>query len=145
MRINTQGFFWVLIIICLESIFPILSLNFEQNILYAQNTKYPYKRYEDRKEGITKPRKLVAGDEKLELISALIENDESEPQEESQWYKLGFYLPNTARVKIVVNQIEKSYKMEPSKRDYSSGTYRFSWPSEIAKYYNIALHELLPF
>lgn len=115
------------------------------NPLYAQ-PKYPYKKYENRKEGIIANRRQLVAGERLVLISAAIENLElSENVEKSEAYNLGFYLKEPARVKIVVREFDKNYKMEPLKKDYSSGPASFPWPSTIPQHYNIALQDLHPF
>ena len=115
---------------------------------FAQNTEYPYKRYTDtkphRKEGITKRRELVSAEAKIELISAIIENPESAHTYENITYNLGFYLPEDIRAKVVVKEFEQSYQMELVKRDFVFGLFQFSWPSEIARYYDITLNDLFP-
>lgn len=127
-------------------------INFELNIsksllfeirsnLYAQKPRYPYKKYESRKEGIVKKKQLVAG-EKLVLISAAIDNFESRPKKDAAVYNLGFYLKESARVKIEVREFENYYKMQPLRIVYPPGPNSFSWPSTIPRYYEIALEDL---
>jgi hypothetical protein len=111
--------------------------------LYAQNTRYPFKEYADRKEGIIKKATLVAG-EKLLLISAVIENREPLPAGNISSYHLKFYLKNTGRVSIEIWEYDKSYKMEPFLRSYPAGLTKFQWPAEIPQYFDIALKDLFP-
>jgi len=111
--------------------------------LYAQTPKYPYRKLDNRKEGIVKSKQLVGG-ERLVLVSAAIENDEAMPEENAAEYNLAFYLEDTSRMTVVVREFEKLYKMEPLKREYPSGLCRFSWPSEIPRYYGIGLQDLSP-
>jgi hypothetical protein len=110
---------------------------------FAQATKYSYRQYEDRKEGIVKSKEPVAG-EKLVLISAAIENNETIPKDNISLYNLGFWLQDTSRVLVVARELEKSYQMEPLRRDYPAGSNQFSWPSEIPLYYKITIKDLLP-
>ena len=105
--------------------------------------KYPYTDYVDRKEGIVTSQKLVAG-EKLDLISASVENEEPFPGKNASACNLGFYLPESARVAILVRELEKLYQLEPKRRDYSTGISRFSWPSDILQFYGLTLKDLLP-
>jgi len=111
--------------------------------VYAQNTKYSFKKYTDRQEGVIKKEQLVAG-ERLLLISAAIENNEPLPAENILSYNLKFYLQDTARVNIEVWEFEKSYKMTPFLKSYPAGLATFSWPSEILQYYKITLKDLFP-
>jgi len=111
--------------------------------LYAQGTKYSFKEYADRKEGIIKKEQLVAG-ERLLLISAAIENSEPLPVGNISSYNLKFYLQDTARVNIEVWEFEKSYKMAPFLKSCPAGLTTFSWSSEIPQYYKIALKDLFP-
>jgi len=120
------------------------------NLLYAQTPQYPYKRYENRKEGLVKSKQLVAG-EKLVLLSAAIENNEAMPRTSFNQYRLAFCLPETSQVKIVVREFEKVYKdvrmeyrMEPLQDEYPSGTNQFSWPAEIPLYYKLTVDDLVP-
>ena len=84
--------------------------------LCAQEDEYPYKKYEDRKEGILKVKELVAG-EKLELISAAIAPQETQPQAASDQYHLAFFVEDSSRVQLIVQalvpEIQRLYKMEP--------------------------------
>jgi len=112
------------------------------NTLQAQTPKYPYKKYEDRKEGLIKKKTLVAG-EKLVLISTSIANQEIIPQNVTS-YKLGFYLKDSANIKIEVREFDHYYKMEPLQNKYRPGIQTFSWPSEIPDYYRINLNDLFP-
>ena len=112
------------------------------NTLQAQTLKYPYKKYEDRKEGLIKKKTLVAG-EKLVLISTSIENQEIIPKNVTS-YNLGFYLKDSANIKIEVREFDYYYKMEPLQNKYSPGIQTFSWPSEIPDYYKINLIDLFP-
>jgi len=141
------GLFMSSFIICLEANISIPCFNIdESNILYAQDARYPFKRYDDpkRKEGIIQSRKLVSGEEKLDLISAYIENDESKPPGGASWYHLAFFVPETSQIRVVVQEPKNSYVMEPAQKVYPSGTFKFSWPSKIVDYYEIALTDLLP-
>lgn len=114
------------------------------NSLYAQNpTKYPYKNYENRKEGIIKSRQNVAG-EQLVLVAAAIENNEPAPQPEAAEYKLAFYLEDSSKLEIVVREFEKLYKMEPLRTQYPSGVRTFAWPAVIPRYYGLAIPHLFP-
>ena len=115
---------------------------FDGNILYAQ--PYPYQKYQDRKEGITKSKNLVGGVSKIDLISALIENPDSTFGDDSSDFHLSFYLADDIRAKIVVEEFEKSYRLELLQKDFTSGSFNFSWPSEIARHYNIALEDFSP-
>lgn len=110
------------------------------NSLYAQ--PYPYKKFENRKEGLIKKKTLVAG-EKLVLISTSIENQEIIPNNVTS-YNLGFYLNDSAKIKIEVREFEHYYKMEPLQNNYGPGIQTFSWPSEIPGYYKINLIDLFP-
>ena len=112
------------------------------NALQAQTLKYPYKKYQDRKEGLIKKKTLVAG-EKLVLISATMENQEKIPKNITK-YNLGFYLKDSAKIKIEVREFDHYYKMEPLQNKYRIGIQTFSWPSEIPGYYNINLIDLFP-
>ncbi|MCI0694709.1 hypothetical protein L0337_22225 [candidate division KSB1 bacterium] len=120
-----------------------LALNWESTV-YAQTTaKYPYKTYGNRKEGIIKSRQLVAG-EQIVLVGASIENNEPAPQPEGADYKLAFYLEGASGVEIVVREFEKLYKMAPLRTEYPAGLSTFAWPSEIPRYYGIAIPHLFP-
>lgn len=110
------------------------------NSLYAQ--EYPYKKYENRKEGLVPKKTLVAG-EKLVLISASIENKEVIPKN-ATLYSLGFYLKDSSKIKMEVREFDHYYKMEPLQDKYQPGIQTFSWPSEIPNYYNINLVDLFP-
>ena len=119
------------------------------SFLYAQPQKYPYRRYENRKEGLVTPKQLVAG-EKLVLLSAAIENNETMPPAFDKYHYV-FSLPETSRVKIVVREFEKvydhakmEYRMEPLQNRYPSGTNQFSWPAEIPLYYELTIDDLVP-
>lgn len=114
-----------------------------KNSLYAQDNKYPYKQYDDRKEGIVRNGKLVAG-EKLALVAAVIANHESSPQNGVNQYHLGFYLKAPAKLSIEVREFEKRYKMEPLEKDWKSGLQQFAWSAEIPRYYDIGLKDLFP-
>lgn len=111
--------------------------------LYAQIPEYPYKRYQDRKEGIVQPRQQVAG-EKLVLVSATIESSESAKEENNPNYNLAFYLDDTLQVKVVVQEFLNSYRMEPLQRKYPPGLNQFSWPSEIPRHFEIGIRDLSP-
>ena len=114
------------------------------NPLCGQDSKYPYKKYKDRKEGLIKKKKLVAG-EKLVLISAAVENIEkiSADSKPSQ-YNLGLYLNESACLQIEVREFDVYYKMQPLQFNYKRGVNIFSWPAEIPMYYNIGLNNLYP-
>jgi hypothetical protein len=112
------------------------------NVLQAQTPTYPYKKYENRKEGLVAKKTLVAG-EKLVLISASMENQEIVPKNVAS-YNLGFYLKDSAKIKIEVREFDRYYKMEPLQDEYKPGIQTFSWPSEIPIYYNIGLTDLFP-
>ncbi len=113
-------------------------------MLLIQQPEYPYKKYQDRKEGILPKKQLVAG-EKLVLISAAIENFERVPTGFiTNEYKLGFYLKESARVKIEVQEFEHYYKMQPIQEAYLSGPNIFKWPSKIPLHYGIDLADLFP-
>ncbi|HEX9653918.1 MAG TPA: hypothetical protein VGA99_09410 [bacterium] len=122
-------------------LFPILFA--VSSFCYVQEPQYPYKQYEDRKEGIITNRRLVAG-EKLVLVSAAIVNDEKAPAGKPQRYSLGFYLPNKSRLNVALREYNKSYKVELLQNDYPKGIFRYSWPAEIPTYYDIDLHGLHP-
>jgi len=113
-------------------------------MLLIQEPDYPYKKYADRKEGIIPPRHLVAG-EKLDLIAAKIENLEKVPTGSiPSQYRLGFYLTETARLKLEVREFEHYYKMQPIQEVYPPGPNIFKWPSKIPLHYGIDLAELFP-
>ncbi len=111
--------------------------------LYAQDNKYAYQQYDDRKEGIIKSSQLVAG-ERLVLVAATIANNEPLPQQNGNQYHLGFYLKDSAKLSIEVWEFEKRYKMEPLENKWNSGLQQFAWSPEIPRYYNIALKDLFP-
>lgn len=113
--------------------------------LHAQESirKYPYKNYGDRKEGIVKSLELVGG-EKLELISATIENEEPLPKTPPSHYKLVFYSPDASHVRVVVREFEKLYRMEPLFKTYPAGLRLFAWPSQIPRDCGIPITKLLP-
>ena len=111
--------------------------------LYAQDNKYAYKLYDDRKEGIIKSNQLVAG-ERLVLVAAAIANNEPLLQQNGTQYHLGFYLEDSAKLNIAVWEFEKRYKMEPLESKWNSGPQQFAWPSEIPRHYNIAINDLFP-
>ena len=111
------------------------------SLVSAQEPKYPYKLYDDRKEGIVKERQLVAG-EKLVLISAAIVSDKNLPPAGPHSYSLGFYLPSASRLNVVLREYSKSYKLELLQKDYEPGAFRYSWPAEVPQYYNIDLRDL---
>ena len=67
--INIITSFFVLNLSLLHLDFSITKSGNTINALQAQTLKYPYKKYQDRKEGLIKKKTLVAG-EKLVLISA---------------------------------------------------------------------------
>jgi hypothetical protein len=120
------------------------------SLLYAQTPQYPYKRYENRKEGLVRSKQFVAG-EKLVLLSAAIENNEAMPKTSFDKYRLVFCLPETSQVKILVREFEKVYKdvkmeyrMEPLQNEYPAGTNQFSWPAEIPLYYKLTIDDLVP-
>ncbi len=121
-----------------------------ENRLYAQTLQYPYKKYENRAEGLVKSRQLVEG-EKLELLSAAIENNEAMPKAGVDKFHLAFCLQGTSRVKIIVREFEKVYKdvkmeyrMVPLQNQYPSGTNQFSWPAEIPLHYKLTIDDLVP-
>ncbi len=113
---------------------------------YAQD-EYAYKRYEDRKEGILKEKKLVAG-EKLELISAAIAPQEAQSQTQPGQYHLAFFMEDSNRVQVVVQalvpEIQRLYKMEPLFITHPKGVRTFSWPATIPLHYNLGVDKLLP-
>ncbi len=112
--------------------------------LQAQEDKYSYKVYNDRKEGIVPAKTLVAG-ERLVLVSAGIESSESLSSGEPLEYKLAFYLHQGARrMSLTVRELKKRYKMEPLRREYPAGLNSFSWPAEIPRFYQISLQDLAP-
>jgi len=111
--------------------------------LYAQDGPYAYAAFNDRKEGILKKRELVAG-EKLVLVAAAIANNEAPPPTGNSPYRLGFYLPGPAKVKVQIWEFGKQYKMEPLKKQWQSGPNQFAWSPEIPRYFNIAVKDLLP-
>jgi hypothetical protein len=111
--------------------------------LYAQDNRYLYKSYADRKEGIVKSWQHVAG-ERLILVAAAIANSEARLPRDNTPYHLGFYLKDSAKVNIEIWEFEKLYKMEPSQNTWNEGPQQFSWPSEIPRYYNIAIKDLFP-
>ncbi len=111
--------------------------------LYAQEPRYPYREYRDRKEGIIEDIEFVSG-QKLVLISANIENQEPKPGKLPGLYYLGFYLNKPARLNIEVKENRKSYLMRPSQQVYSRGPNIFAWPSKISAYYKISLMDLFP-
>lgn len=113
------------------------------NFVHAQEPKYPYKAYEDRKEGIVKERQLVAG-EKLVLVSAAIANDKPAPESAAQTFNMGFYLPHETRLKVVLREYSKAYKLELLQQAYPAGVFRYSWPAEIPQFYQIGLGDLHP-
>ena len=113
--------------------------------VYAQpkKPKFPYKKYGDRKEGlIINKKKLVSG--KVNLISALLENQEIIHDENIPQYNLGFYSSDSAKIKIEVWEYNHYYKMEPLRKTYNPGIHTFSWPSAIPLYYDIGLNDLFP-
>ncbi|MGH7455276.1 MAG: hypothetical protein ACRENG_28235, partial [bacterium] len=85
--------------------------------LYAQDTRYLFKEYADRKEGIVRKEQLVAG-EKLFIISLAVENREPLSSANASAYNLKFYLKDTSRVSIEIWEYDKFYKMEPLVRSY---------------------------
>ena len=111
----------------------------------ARAQEYLYQKYEDRKEGILKEKKLVAG-EKLELISAAVTSQEAPTQ--SDQYCLTFFVEDSDHVQVVVQalvpQIQRLYKMEPIFTDYPNGLWTFCWPATIPTHYNLTLDKLLP-
>lgn len=109
--------------------------------LYAQTPEYPYKRYQDRKEGIVQPRQEVSG-EKLVLVSATIESSESAKKENTPNYNLAFYIEDTLQVKVVVREFVNRYKMEPLQQKYLPGVNHFLWPSKIPRFYDIGIRDL---
>lgn len=113
------------------------------NLARAQEPKYPYKAYQDRKEGIVNERQLVAG-EKLVLVSAAIAHEKAAPKSEAQSYSVVFYLPSESRLKVVLREYSKSYKLELLQKEFPSGVFRYSWPAEIPRFYKIALSDLQP-
>ena len=119
--------------------------NLFDSCLYAQDSKpkYPYENYGDRKEGIVKSRELVGG-EKIELVSASVENNESTSTSPSH-YNLVFYSPDTSHIRLVVREFENLYRMEPIFRTFPVGLRKFSWPSQIPLYYEIPIAKLSPF
>ena len=112
------------------------------NVLQAQTPTYPYKKYNNRKEGLVPKKTLVAG-EKLVLISSSLENQETIPPNISS-YSLGFYLEDSAKLKLEVREFNHYYKMEPLQDKYQPGIQTFSWPSEIPNYFHINLVDLFP-
>lgn len=140
--IKFNSFFFLVLSIFYLDLSVIKSGNLN-NSLYAQTPKYPYQRYDNRKEGLIPKKTLVAG-EKLVLISASIENQEIVPKNVTS-YSLGFYLKDPAKVKIEVRELENyNYKMEPLQDIWQPGIRTFSWPSEIPNYYHINLVDLSP-
>jgi len=138
-KIDLLGGFCVAVIVIFFLGAPFLP----RNELYAQDRKYPFKDYGDRKEGINRKEQLVAG-ERLLIISAVVENREPSPVANASVYNLKFYLKDTSQVSIDVWEYDKSYEMEPWVRSYPSGLAKFSWPSEIPRYFKIALKDLYP-
>jgi len=122
-RVGASGF--AACVIKLLAFFAALAWSTSPSALYAQNTRYPFKEYADRKEGIIKKETLVAG-EKLLLISAVIENREPLPAGNTSSCNLKFYLKNTARVSIEIWEYDKSYKMVPFLKSYPAGLTKFS-------------------
>jgi hypothetical protein len=112
-------------------------------VVHAQEPKYPYKAYEDRKEGIVNERQLVAG-EKLVLVSAAIANDKPAPKSEARVFSMGFYLPSETKLRVVLREYSKAYKLELLQQDYPAGVFRYSWPAEIPQFYQIGLGDLHP-
>ena len=112
-------------------------------VALAQETRYPYQAYEDRKEGIVKERQLVAG-EKLVLVSAAIAHDQPAPKGQAQVFSMGFYLPSETKLKVVLREYSKAYKLELLQQDYAAGVFRYSWPAEIPQFYQIGLGDLRP-
>ena len=113
-------------------------------MLYAQDTPYPFSKFEDRKEGIVKPRKLVGG-EKIRLMSASIRSGEGAPATDDSSYRLEFCLTAPKRVRVLVQSFEKNYLMEPLNRNYVAGTARFRWPDTIPSFFDLAPKDLHPF
>jgi hypothetical protein len=114
------------------------------NELFAQEPRYSYRVYQDRKEGIVPQRTLVAG-EKLVLVSAELESNEAARAQNTPQYKLAFYLRNgTKKISLVVREPKKRYKMEPLRREYPAGFNSFAWSSEIPRFYDITIHDLAP-
>lgn len=113
--------------------------------LFAQD--YPYQRYDDRKEGILREKKLVAG-ERLELISAAIAPQEAQLETQPGDYRLAFFMDDSSRAQVVVQalvpEIQRLYKMEPIFTKNPKGMRTFSWPATIPKHYNLTLDKLLP-
>lgn len=113
-------------------------------MIIVQEPKYKYKNYGDRREGIVPRTQLVTG-EKLDLIAAKIENLEKVPTGSiPSQYRLGFYLAESARLKIEVREFEHSYKMQPTLKIYPPGCDAFKWPSKIPLHYGIDLDRLFP-
>lgn len=113
------------------------------NNLYAQDNRYLYKSYGDRKEGIVRSQQLVKG-ERLILVAAVIDDQDAELPRDNAPYHLGFYLKDSAKVNIEIWEFEKLYKMEPSQNAWNEGPQQFAWPSEIPRYYNISINDLFP-
>jgi hypothetical protein len=122
---------------------PGTSFLFPWGNAHAQTPKYPYKQYENRKEGIIKSRQLVAG-ESLVLVAAAIENGEPTPMPASPDYKLAFCLKDSSKLEIVVREFEKLYKMVPLRTEYPAGVSTFAWPAAIPRFYKIEIPHLLP-
>ncbi len=130
--------------ICFSMIYNLLCFDHGRGYgVYAQD--YPYRRYQDRKEGITKKMSLKHGNSKIELISALIENPDSISSDDLSKIHLSFYLSEDSRAKIIVEEFEESYRLELLQKEFNSGLFNFSWPAEIVQYYNISLEDFAPF
>lgn len=110
----------------------------------AQDERFQYQRYENRKEGIVNRKELIAG-EKLVLISASIENNEKlDNNREPEKLNLDFCINDSVKIKIQVREFEHNYLMVPLNENYGKGKHTFQWPAEIANFYKITHQEMLP-
>ncbi len=121
--------------------------------LYAQEQKPPYithpiKTFSDRAEGFIKPSEEDStydnSTERIELISATIQNSEPIPAEAFSKYSFIFYLKDSSLVKLHVSELEKLYNLDVFPKNFPPGFNKFILPSQIPLQYNISLSRLFP-
>ena len=112
-------------------------------VLPTQAQEYPFKRIEDRKEGIVKGRQLVSG-EKINLVAARIRHVADGKATAGNTYQINFCSPGSSNMRVMVQSFEERYKMEPLNNEYEAGNSEYKWPDTIAKYYNLHPGNLYP-